>query len=180
MKFLGKVASQEGKPDGLLLVPPDRELAFLHSLPVRWLWGVGEKTAEKLRAHGIETVADVAELGESTLSAMVGGAVGHQLYALLHNIDRRRVVTGVRRRPSPAACCSAAIRDWRCPTYRTDGVTPGHAGTTRLQTRCSARPSSNDAARLAASDPLSTPSASDETPANASRSAPCGSTPSAL
>jgi DNA polymerase-4 len=61
---------------------------------VRWLWGVGEKTAEKLRAHGIETVADVAELGESTLSAMVGGAVGHQLYALLHNIDRRRVVTG--------------------------------------------------------------------------------------
>ncbi|BCI55812.1 DNA polymerase IV [Mycolicibacterium litorale] len=97
-KFLAKVASQEGKPDGLLLVPPDRELAFLHPLPVRRLWGVGAKTAEKLRAHGIETVADVAELGESTLSAMVGGAMGHQLYALSHNIDRRRVVTGVRRR----------------------------------------------------------------------------------
>jgi DNA polymerase-4 len=97
-KFLAKVASQEGKPDGLLLVPPDRELAFLHPLPVRRLWGVGEKTAEKLRAHGIETVADVAELGESTLSAMVGGAMGRQLYALSHNIDRRRVVTGVRRR----------------------------------------------------------------------------------
>jgi DNA polymerase-4 len=97
-KFLAKVASQEGKPDGLLLVPPDRELAFLHPLPVRRLWGVGEKTAEKLRAHGIETVADVADLGESTLSAMVGGAMGRQLYALSHNIDRRRVVTGVRRR----------------------------------------------------------------------------------
>jgi DNA polymerase-4 len=97
-KFLAKVASQEGKPDGLLLVPPDRELAFLHPLPVRRLWGVGEKTAEKLRAHGIATVADVAELGESTLSAMVGGAMGRQLYALSHNIDRRRVVTGVRRR----------------------------------------------------------------------------------
>ncbi|BBZ63799.1 DNA polymerase IV [Mycolicibacterium monacense] len=97
-KFLAKVASQEGKPDGLLLVPPDRELAFLHPLPVRRLWGVGEKTAAKLRAHGIETVADVAELGESTLSAMVGGAMGRQLYALSHNIDRRRVVTGVRRR----------------------------------------------------------------------------------
>ena len=97
-KFLAKVASQEAKPDGLLLVPPDRELAFLHPLPVRRLWGVGVKTAEKLHAHGIETVADVAELGESTLASMVGGAMGHQLFALSHNIDRRRVVTGVRRR----------------------------------------------------------------------------------
>lgn len=97
-KFLAKVASQEGKPDGLLLVPPDRELAFLHPLPVRRLWGVGAKTAEKLRAHGVETVADVAELSETTLAAMVGGAMGHQLYALSRNIDRRRVVTGVRRR----------------------------------------------------------------------------------
>ncbi|WP_193045793.1 DNA polymerase IV [Mycolicibacterium baixiangningiae] len=97
-KFLAKVASQEGKPDGLLLVPPDRELAFLHPLPVRRLWGVGAKTAEKLHAHGVQTVADVAELGESTLASMVGGAMGHQLYALSRNIDRRRVVTGVRRR----------------------------------------------------------------------------------
>ncbi len=53
-KFLAKVASQEAKPDGLLLVPPDRELAFLHPLPVRRLWGVGVKTAEKLHVHGIE------------------------------------------------------------------------------------------------------------------------------
>lgn len=97
-KFLAKVASQEGKPDGLLLVPPDRELAFLHPLPVRRLWGVGAKTAEKLRTHGIETVADVAELSESALGAMVGGAMGHQLFALSHNIDRRRVRTGVQRR----------------------------------------------------------------------------------
>src|SRR6478752_6422376 len=71
-KFLAKVASQEAKPDGLLLVPPDRELAFLHPLPVRRLWGVGAKTAEKLHAHGIEKVADVAELSESTLASMVG------------------------------------------------------------------------------------------------------------
>jgi DNA polymerase-4 len=97
-KFLAKVASQEAKPDGLLLVPPDRELAFLHPLPVRRLWGVGAKTAEKLHAHGIETVADVAELSEATLGSMVGGAMGRQLYALSRNIDRRRVVTGVRRR----------------------------------------------------------------------------------
>jgi DNA polymerase-4 len=97
-KFLAKVASQEAKPDGLLLVPPDRELAFLHPLPVRRLWGVGAKTAGKLQAHGIETVADVAELSESTLAALVGGAMGRQLHALSHNVDRRRVVTGVRRR----------------------------------------------------------------------------------
>ncbi|BBX33502.1 DNA polymerase IV [Mycolicibacterium mageritense DSM 44476 = CIP 104973] len=97
-KFLAKVASQEAKPDGLLLVPPDRELAFLHPLPVRRLWGVGAKTAEKLHAHGVETVADVAELSESALATMVGGAMGHQLFALSRNIDRRRVTTGVRRR----------------------------------------------------------------------------------
>jgi DNA polymerase-4 len=97
-KFLAKVASQEAKPDGLLLVPPDRELAFLHPLPVRRLWGVGAKTAEKLQAHGIETVADVAELSESTLSSLLGGAMGYRLFALSRNIDRRRVVTGVRRR----------------------------------------------------------------------------------
>jgi DNA polymerase-4 len=97
-KFLAKVASQEAKPDGLLLVPPDRELAFLHPLPVRRLWGVGAKTAEKLGAHGIETVADVAELSETALRSAVGGAMGRQLFALSHNIDRRRVVTGVRRR----------------------------------------------------------------------------------
>ncbi|MDT7722723.1 MAG: polymerase, partial [Mycobacterium sp.] len=51
-KFLAKVASQEAKPDGLLLVPPGRELAFLHPLPVRRLWGVGAVTADKLHAHG--------------------------------------------------------------------------------------------------------------------------------
>jgi len=97
-KFLAKVASQEAKPDGLLLVPPDQELAFLRPLPVRRLWGVGVKTAEKLRAHGLVTVADVAELGESTLASLVGPAMGRQLFTLSRNIDRRRVTTGVRRR----------------------------------------------------------------------------------
>ncbi|BBY06320.1 DNA polymerase IV [Mycobacterium noviomagense] len=97
-KFLAKVASQEAKPDGLLLVPPDRELAFLGPLPVRRLWGVGAVTAEKLHAHGIETVADVAELSESMLASLVGQAMGHRLYALSRNIDQRRVTSGVRRR----------------------------------------------------------------------------------
>ncbi|BBX05362.1 DNA polymerase IV [Mycolicibacterium aichiense] len=97
-KFLAKVASQEAKPDGLLLVPPERELEFLHPLPVRRLWGVGPKTADKLHGYGIDTVAQVAELGESMLASMVGPAMGRQLYSLSRNIDRRRVDTGRRRR----------------------------------------------------------------------------------
>jgi DNA polymerase-4 len=97
-KFLAKVASQEAKPDGLLLVPPGRELAFLHPLPVRRLWGVGAVTADKLHAHGIETVADVAELSESMLASLVGGAMGARLSALARNVDARRVSTGVHRR----------------------------------------------------------------------------------
>jgi DNA polymerase-4 len=97
-KFLAKVASQVAKPDGLLLVPPGHELEFLRPLPVRRLWGVGAVTAEKLHTHGIETVADVAELGESTLGSLVGRAMGHRLYALSRNIDARRVQTGHRRR----------------------------------------------------------------------------------
>jgi DNA polymerase-4 len=97
-KFLAKVASQQAKPDGLLLVPPDGELDFLHPLPVRRLWGVGAKTSERLQAHGISTVAQVAELSESMLGSLVGAAMGRQLYALSRNIDRRRVHTGVSRR----------------------------------------------------------------------------------
>ena len=63
-KFLAKVASGVAKPDGLLVVPPDRELAFLHPLPVERLWGVGQVTAEQLHRSGVQTVADVARLGE--------------------------------------------------------------------------------------------------------------------
>jgi DNA polymerase-4 len=97
-KFLAKVASGVAKPDGLLLVPPDHELEFLQPLPVRRLWGVGAVTDDKLHARGIETVADVAELGEPMLASLVGRAMGHRLFALSHNVDARRVQTGVRRR----------------------------------------------------------------------------------
>ena len=113
-KFLAKVASQEAKPDGLLLVPPGRELAFLHPLPIRRLWGVGAKTAEKLHTHGIETVAEVAELSESTLAAIVGGAMGRQLYALSRNIDRRRVQAGVHRRSVGAQRARSGVPATRC------------------------------------------------------------------
>jgi DNA polymerase IV len=97
-KFLAKVASGVAKPDGLILVPPDRELAFLHPLPVEQLWGVGAVTSRKLRQAGITTVAQVAELGEAVLVRMLGVASGRHLHALAHNRDPRPVQTGRRRR----------------------------------------------------------------------------------
>ncbi|GAA3454296.1 DNA polymerase IV [Dactylosporangium matsuzakiense] len=97
-KFLAKVASGVAKPDGLLVVPPDGELTFLHALPVQRLWGVGVVTAAKLHAHHVTTVGQVARLGEATLVSMLGEGQGRHLHALAHNRDPRPVVTGVRRR----------------------------------------------------------------------------------
>jgi DNA polymerase-4 len=97
-KFLAKVASGVAKPDGLLVVPPDRELTFLHPLPVERLWGVGPVTATKLRARGIRSVGDVAQLPEGALIAMLGRAGGRHLHALAHNRDPRPVEVGRRRR----------------------------------------------------------------------------------
>jgi DNA polymerase IV len=97
-KFLAKVASGVAKPDGLLVVPPDGELDFLHPLPVERLWGVGPVTADKLRDRGISTVGEVAELPEAALVAMLGRASGRHLHALAHNRDPRPVQVGRRRR----------------------------------------------------------------------------------
>jgi DNA polymerase IV len=96
-KFLAKVASGVAKPDGLLVVPPDREMAFLHPLPVERLWGVGPVTARKLHDRGISTVREVALLPELALVSMLGQASGRQLHALAHNRDPRRVEVGRRR-----------------------------------------------------------------------------------
>jgi DNA polymerase IV len=97
-KFLAKVASGVAKPDGLLMVPADGELAFLHPLPVERLWGVGPITATKLRDHAITTVEQVARLGEAMLVHMLGGATGRHIHALAHNRDPRPVQVGRRRR----------------------------------------------------------------------------------
>jgi DNA polymerase IV len=97
-KFLAKVASAVAKPDGLLVVPPDHELAFLHPLPVERLWGVGAVTARKLHEHELVTVADVARLDEGTLVALLGRASGRHLHALAHNRDARPVQARRRRR----------------------------------------------------------------------------------
>ena len=90
-KFLAKVASGVAKPNGLLVVPPEGELAFLHPLPVERLWGVGRVTAARLHEHGISTVGEVARLDEPTLVTLLGRASGRHLHALAHNRDPRPV-----------------------------------------------------------------------------------------
>jgi DNA polymerase IV len=97
-KHLAKVASAAAKPDGLLVVEPDGEIAFLHPLPVERLWGVGAATARKLNAHGLARVGQVAELSQAELVEMLGRASGRQVHALANNRDPRRVRTGGRRR----------------------------------------------------------------------------------
>ncbi len=97
-KFLAKVASAVSKPDGLLVVEPDGEVAFLHPLDVRRLWGVGPVTAGKLEERGLRTVGDVAGVPESALVAMLGPAAGRHLHALARNVDPRSVTPGKRRR----------------------------------------------------------------------------------
>jgi DNA polymerase-4 len=113
-KFLAKVASGVAKPNGLLVVPVDGELAFLHPLPVERLWGVGDVTARKLRAHGLTTVGQVARLPELELIEMVGRASGRQLHALSHNRDPRRVRLRSRRRSMGAQHGFGALsRSWQ-------------------------------------------------------------------
>ena len=97
-KFLAKVASGVAKPDGLLLVPPDRELDFLHPLPVERLWGVGEKTTAKLHSRGLERVADIAARSELELMELLGPHLGRHLHALAHGRDPRVVQRRKRRR----------------------------------------------------------------------------------
>jgi DNA polymerase-4 len=103
-KFLAKVASGVGKPDGLLVVPPGAELAFLHPLPIERLWGVGPVTAGKLRDRQIHTVGHVARIGEAALVAILGSHAGRHLFALAHNRDPRRVRIGHRRGSIGSQC----------------------------------------------------------------------------
>jgi DNA polymerase-4 len=90
-KFVAKLASARCKPDGLLVVPADRVVAFLHPLPVGALWGVGEKTEEVLRKLGLHTVGDLANTPVGTLQRALGPASGSHLSALAWGRDERRV-----------------------------------------------------------------------------------------
>jgi DNA polymerase-4 len=96
-KFLAKVASAVSKPDGLLVVEPEREEAFLLPLPVERLWGVGRVTAEKLHGLGIHTVGELADLEAATAERLLGRAAGAHLHALARLRDPRPVDTTRRR-----------------------------------------------------------------------------------
>lgn len=90
--FVAKLASAAAKPDGLLVVPRDRVVDFLHGLPVGALWGVGERTEERLTALGLRTVSDLAHTPVETLCRALGDAAGRRLADLAWGRDERRVV----------------------------------------------------------------------------------------
>jgi DNA polymerase-4 len=90
-KLLAKLASEEAKPDGLLLVSAGGELDFLHPLPVRRLWGVGEATYATLEGLGISTIGELASVPEAVLQQRLGSSLGRHLHALSHARDERPV-----------------------------------------------------------------------------------------
>jgi DNA polymerase-4 len=90
-KFIAKIASVRCKPDGLLVVPADGVLGFLHPLPVSALWGVGQRTGETLARLGLSTVGDIAHAPLATLQQHLGAAVGAHLAALAWGRDSRAV-----------------------------------------------------------------------------------------
>jgi DNA polymerase-4 len=91
-KLMAKLASDDSKPDGLLVVEPGTELEFLHPLPVRRLWGVGPATERRLATLGVQTVGDLAAIPEDFLVRTLGNASGRHLHALAWNRDERPVV----------------------------------------------------------------------------------------
>lgn len=92
VKFLAKIASGQNKPDGLTEVPRGGEREFLRPLAIEELWGVGPKTAERLRAHGIATIGDIEQLPQASLELWFGKS-GTHLFELAHALDRREVIT---------------------------------------------------------------------------------------
>ncbi len=91
-KFVAKLASARAKPDGLIVVPRDDVIGFLHPLPVGVLWGVGDKTEEALTRLGLRTIGDIAHTPVATLQRALGPAAGAHLSALSWGRDERSVV----------------------------------------------------------------------------------------
>lgn len=91
-KFVAKLASSRAKPDGMLVIPAQAVVQFLHPLPIGALWGVGERTEEALTRLGLHTIGDIAATAESTLISSLGPAAGAHLYALAWGRDARSVV----------------------------------------------------------------------------------------
>jgi DNA polymerase-4 len=101
-KHLAKIASQVAKPDGLVVVDPDTELAFLHDLPVELMWGVGPVTKARLAAIGVVTIGQLARMPGRSLDRLVGPAAGEKLSALAWNRDPREIRTHHRARSAGA------------------------------------------------------------------------------
>jgi DNA polymerase-4 len=93
-KFVAKVGSDLRKPDGLVIVPPGEERAFLAPLPIERLWGVGPKTAERLHARGLRTIADVQTASQAALASLLGDDAAAHLRALSIGDDPREVDPG--------------------------------------------------------------------------------------
>lgn len=92
-KFVAKLASGRSKPDGLLIVPREETVGFLHPLPISQLWGVGVKTEENLQRLGLRTIGDLAQTPVATLSRAIGPAGAQKLHDLSWGIDPRTVET---------------------------------------------------------------------------------------
>jgi DNA polymerase-4 len=107
-KHLAKIASQVAKPDGLLVVDPGTELAFLHDLPVDLMWGVGPAARKRLAEAGVHTIGALARTPGGRLERLLGRAIGARLEALAWNRDPRAIVT--RRRAQSAGAQSALGR----------------------------------------------------------------------
>ncbi len=90
---VAKLASRRAKPDGVVVVPPQSVLSFLHPLEVGELWGVGEKTAQLLIRFGLRTVGDIAHTPVATLQRAVGVNLGAHLHRLAWGEDQRTVVS---------------------------------------------------------------------------------------
>jgi DNA polymerase-4 len=90
-KHLAKIASQVAKPDGLVVVEPGQERAFLDPLPVDLIWGVGPVTGARLAGIGVRTIGDLAGTSSPLLADLLGNAAGAKLAALATNVDRRRI-----------------------------------------------------------------------------------------
>jgi DNA polymerase-4 len=129
-KFVAKLASSRAKPDGLLVVPAESVLAFLHPLPIGALWGVGERTEEVLTRLGLHQIGDIAATSESTLISALGPAAGAHLYALAWGRDERSVVTSEPERSVGAE--ETFSRD-------VDDVAIIHRELLRLSERCATR-----------------------------------------
>src|SRR5207253_10569717 len=107
-KHLAKIASQVAKPDGLVVVDPGTELAFLHDLPVELMWGVGPVTKARLAEIGVLTIGQLAKTPGWSLERLLGPAAGEKLAALAWNHDPREIK--IHRRARSAGAQSAIGR----------------------------------------------------------------------